>query len=297
MMPDVAAVRERRATDPGGMRDAVRGRLRGSLATPDGRLLIIAADHPARGALGVGPDELAMGDRIQLLGRLADALAVPGVDGVLGTPDVIDDLAALGLLEGKVVVGSMNRGGLRGASFELDDRFTAHDIATMVEDRFDMAKLLLRIDLEDAATADVLENSARAVAEAVHAQLPILIEPFLSTRHEGRVVNRLDPDSVIRSVAIASGLGPSSTYSWLKLPVVREMERVLAATTLPTLILGGDRTSRTDETFSSWEATLALPGVRGVVAGRTLLYPEGDDVRAAVAVAARLVHPRAAGRV
>lgn len=295
MTLDIASLRELRATDPGRMRAAVRGRLPGSLATPDGRLLIIAADHPARGALGAGPDDLMMGDRIQLLGRLADALTVPGVDGVLGTPDIIDDLAALGLLEGKVVVGSMNRGGIRGASFEFDDRFTGYDVATMVEDRLDMAKLLLRIDLADAASANVLEASARAVAEAVTAQLPIMLEPFLSTRLDGRVVNRLDPDSVIRSVAIASGLGPSSAYSWLKLPVVREMERVLAATTLPTLILGGEQVRDLDATFSSWEKTLALPGVRGLVVGRTLLYPVGDDVQAAVAVAARMVHPATAG--
>ena len=110
---------------------AARRRRPTSLLGPHGRLMMIAADHPARGALGVGGNPLAMADRDGLLERLAIALSRPGVDGVLGTPDIIDDLALLGLLDDKIVVGSMNRGGLRGASFEMDDRFTAYDVPTM----------------------------------------------------------------------------------------------------------------------------------------------------------------------
>ncbi len=36
---------------------------------------------------------------------------------------------------------------------------------------------------------------------------------------------------------------------------------------------------------------MSLPGVRGLTAGRTLLYPPDGDVAAAVDIAARLVHP------
>jgi DhnA family fructose-bisphosphate aldolase class Ia len=103
------------------------------------------------------------------------------------------------------------------------------------------------------------------------------------------VVNDLTPDAVIRSVHIAQGLGSSSAYTWLKLPVVAEMERVMAATTLPTLLLGGDPTGSPDETFSAWQGALALPSVRGLVVGRTLLYPADDDVAAAVDTAVSLV--------
>ena len=42
---------------------------------------------------------------------------------------------------------------------------------------------------------------------------------------------------MITSVAIASGLGAASAYSWMKLPVVADMERVMEATTMPTLLL------------------------------------------------------------
>ncbi|HEY9308306.1 MAG TPA: deoxyribose-phosphate aldolase [Microbacterium sp.] len=287
---DFARLRDIRATRPEAIRDALTGRRRRDVLRGDGRLFIVAADHPARGALAVGGNPTAMADRYDLLDRLATALSRPGVDGVLGTPDIVDDLAALGLLDDKIVVGSMNRGGLRGASFELDDRMTAYDVRTMVASGIDFAKTLVRIDLADPGTVSTLTAMAGAVTEASTAGLPIMLEPFLSTRSDGRVVNDLSTDAVILSIAIASGLGASSANTWMKLPVVDDMERVMAATTMPTLLLGGDSGVDPDETFASWEDALSLPGVRGLTVGRTLLYPPDDDVAAAVDIAAGLVH-------
>lgn len=71
-----------------------------TLAGPNGRLVIVAADHPARGALRTGGERLAMADRADLLQRLYVALSRPGVGGVLGTADVLEDLLLLGALEG-----------------------------------------------------------------------------------------------------------------------------------------------------------------------------------------------------
>lgn len=289
--PRTDHLRETRANNPAAIGIALADRSRPETLLPrDGRMFILAADHPARGALGVGADPMAMADRGEMLERLAIGLSRPGVDGVLATPDVLEDLALWGALDGKIAAGSMNRGGLAGATFELDDRFTAYDIASLVKARFDFAKVLVRIDLADHGTASTLESVARAVTEAAEARVPIMIEPFLSTRVGGRVVNSLDADSVIRSVAIASGLGASSAYSWLKLPVVDEMHRVMRATTLPTLLLGGDSQRPPTETFASWSSALRLPGVRGLVVGRSLLYPEGSDVVGAIDRAAELVH-------
>ncbi|NHI16273.1 deoxyribose-phosphate aldolase [Microbacterium sp. CBS5P-1] len=284
-------MRDTRRARPADIAGAYAGRTRREIARGDGRLLIVAADHPARGSLAVGADADAMADRYDLLDRLATALERPGVDGVLGTPDILDDLAGLGLLNDKIVVGSMNRGGLRGAAFEMDDRYTGHDVPTMVARGIDMAKTLVRINLADAGTAPTLEATARAVTAAAQAGLPIMLEPFLSTWRNGHIVNDLSPDAVIRSVAIAAGLGADSSYTWMKLPVVDEMERVMASTTMPTLLLGGDAGNDQDAMFSSWQSALALPGVVGLTVGRNLLYPEGGDVAAAVDIAARLVHP------
>lgn len=289
-MPDIERIRQIRAEDPSLIGEALRTRRRRPLLGGDGRLFIIAADHPARGSLGVGSRGLAMGSRVALLERLAAALERPGVDGVLGTPDIIEDLALLGVLDDKVVVGSMNRGGLQGASFEMDDRFTAYNVPAMVRDGIDLGKLLVRVNLEDAGTASVLENSAAAVSAAGAKRLPVMLEPFMSCWRDGRIVNDLSTDAVIRSVAIAAGLGDTSAYTWLKLPVVADMERVAEAATMPTLLLGGDPTSAQEEVFASWQNALALPGMRGLVVGRTLLYPHDDDVVGAVDIAASLVH-------
>jgi DhnA family fructose-bisphosphate aldolase class Ia len=288
---DFARLRDLRATSPGAFHEAHTARRRREVLRGDGRLFIVAADHPARGALAVGDRPTAMADRYELLDRLATALSRPGVDGVLGTPDIIDDLAALGLLDDKIVVGSMNRGGLRGASFEMDDRYTGYDVPGMSRAGIDFAKTLIRINLEDPATSPTLEATAAAVTQAAAAGLPIMLEPFLSRWNEGRIVNDLSADAVILSIAIAAGLGASSAYTWMKLPVVPEMERVMAATTMPTLLLGGDSGADPDETFAAWADALTLPGVRGLTVGRTLLYPPDGDVAAAVDQAAALVHP------
>lgn len=284
------ALRRIRAEKPDQVSAAFHSRTKRELLGNDGKLFIVAADHPARGALAVGDNPTAMANRYELLERMAIALSRPGVDGVLGTPDIIDDLAALGLLDNKIVVGSMNRGGLRGASFEMDDRYTGYDVASMVERGVDFAKTLVRINLADAGTAPTLEATAKAVNEAAAAKLPIMLEPFMSNWVDGKVVNDLSTDAVIQSIGIAAGLGNDSAYTWMKLPVVDEMERVMESTTLPTLLLGGDNGGDPDATYASWQNALTLPGVRGLTVGRTLLYPHDDDVAAAVDIAANMVH-------
>ncbi len=283
-------LRAQRAGQPQAIAAALGARQRRPLLRGDGRLFIIAADHTARGALSVGGKPMVMADRYQLLARLAVALSRPGVDGVLATPDIVDDLALLGLLDDKIVVGSMNRGGLAGAVFEMDDRHTAYDVDTMVAAGVDFAKVLLRINLADPACVPTITATAKAVTAAAAAALPIMLEPFMSTWRDGKIVNDLSAAAVATSVAIASGLGASSAYTWMKLPVVSDMERVMAATTLPTLLLGGDPAQTPEQTYASWDAALRLPGVRGLVVGRTLLYPPDEDVAGAVDTAAALVH-------
>ncbi|MEU6389297.1 deoxyribose-phosphate aldolase [Streptomyces sp. NPDC046939] len=289
-MIDAQRLTEIRAREPERIGRAWQKRSRRPLTGDDGRLLIVAADHPARGALGVRDDGAAMASRTGLLDRLATALSRPGVDGVLGTPDLLDDLALMGALEDRIAIGSMNRGGLQGAAFELDDRFTAYTAEAIAAQGLDGGKTLTRICFDDPGTLNTLQATAAAVTSLAEHSLMAMIEPFLTTHQNGRVRNLLDPDSVIRSITIASGLGASSAYTWLKLPVVDELERVLDATTLPTLLLGGDPQGDPHDTYATWGAALALPAVRGLVVGRTLLYPPGDDVAAAVDIAAGLVH-------
>jgi hypothetical protein len=281
---------EVRASDPGRISRQWDSRVHRPLLGGDGHLLLVAADHPARGALGVRSDAMAMASRTDLLDRLAVALARPGVDGVLGTADILDDLLLMGALDGKVVIGSMNRGGLQGAVFELDDRFTGYSAAEIAARGLDGGKMLTRVALNDPGTVATLEASARAVSELGSHGLMALVEPFWSVVEDGRVRNLLDPDSTIRSIHVASGLSGASAHTWLKLPVVDELERVMDATTMPTLLLGGDPQGHPDDTYASWATALDVPAVRGLVVGRALLYPPDGDVAAAVDIAAGLVH-------
>jgi DhnA family fructose-bisphosphate aldolase class Ia len=272
-----------RIHDPGAIpAAAARRKRRTSLVGESGRLMLIAADHPARGALRVGDAPLAMADRGELLRRLAVALGRPGVDGFLGTPDVIEDLLLMGALEDKLVLGSMNRGGLAGTTFEIDDRMTAYDAEAIAAMGYDGGKMLTRIDPDDAATVVTLEACSRAVTDLASRGLMAMVEPFISHRVDGRVRNDLTADAVIRSATVAAGLGVTSAHTWLKLPVVDDMERVAAATTLPVLLLGGEASVDQSDTFARWQQALKQPTVVGMIVGRALLYPPDGDVAAAV---------------
>jgi hypothetical protein len=133
--------------------------------------------------------------------------------------------------------------------------------------------MLLRIDMDDPATPATLAACANAVSELASHRTIALIEPFIVRKVDSRVSNDLTPDAVIRSIAIASGLGTTSAHSWLKIPVVDDIERVAEASTLPTLLLGGETGDQPDEMFARWQKALRLPNVLGLVAGRNLLYP------------------------
>jgi hypothetical protein len=280
-----------RARHPERVAECAAKRRRRPLLGEAGQLFIVAADHPARGALRAGDDAMAMASRRVLLDRIVTALAQPGVDGLLAAPDVLEDLLLLEALHDKVVLGSMNRGGVAGSVWELDDRFTAYDADALERARLEGGKLLLRIDHNDPGTLETLERSAVAVSELAARKLMAVVEVLPASRDAKRalVISR-NPDEMITAMCIASGLGTTSAYTWLKIPVVPEMERVMASTTLPTLLLGGDPGARAAEVFAGWRSALTIPQVRGLVAGRSLLYPPDGDVVRAVSTAAAIVH-------
>ncbi len=286
----LASLVETRVARPGAIAEAAARRRRpASLLGEHGRLMMIACDHPARGALAAGKEPLAMGDRVDLLDRIVLALSRPGVSGMLGTADVLEDLLLLGALEDKVVVGSMNRGGLAGTVFEMDDRFTGYDAQSIAAAGFEGGKMLLRFDYDDPSTVDTMQACADAVSDLADHRLMAMVEPFMSHRVDGRTKNELTPEAMTKVMAIASGLGTTSAYTWLKLPVVDDMERVMAASTLPALILGGEVSADADAAFAKWEKALALPTVQGLVIGRSLLYPPDGDVAKAVDTAVGLL--------
>ena len=280
-----------RASDPTAVGKAYAARRRPSgLLSERGTIFLVAADHPARGSLRSGGDAMAMADRRSLLARLVEALEHPDVDGVLGSPDVVEELLLLGALDDKVVIGSMNRGGLDGATWTMDDRFTGYDAASIAACGLEGGKMLLRIDDRDPSTASVLEGCALAVSELAALGLVAMVEPLPYHRSDdGTLVLLKDVPALARAITIASALGTTSAHTWLKMPSCDDPEAVFSATTLPCVVLGGVPSPDPDKDLESWGRSLKQPTVRGLVVGRALLYPPDGDVRSAVAAAATVL--------
>ena len=227
-------------------------------------LFIVAADHTARGMVGLYDDPLMMANRRSMLDRLLTVLEHPRVDGVLGSAEIIDDLALLGALDDKVAVGTMNRGGLAGATWTLDDRFTAYDTAHLRAANLDAGKLLLRIDYHDAGTVPTLAAAAQAVQELNDAHMMAMVEPIPYTKNaKGEAVWDTDPLALVKAVGISAALGGSSAYTWLKIQATADIATVAQVTTQPLLLLGGAPGPDPEATFALWEAALHQPTVRG----------------------------------
>lgn len=286
-----------RVFEPRSLVSALTGRRRRKVLSEDGNLLILAADHTARGKISLGNDPVAMSNRYTLLERLVGALANPAVDGVLASADILEELAFLGALNDKLAIGTMNRGGIIGARWELDDRLTSYNPEHIESMGLDGGKTLIRIDYSDPLVARTLETVAALSSQLAERKLLSMIEPLPYMKDKnGKAV--LDPsdDALTTVVAIASGLGSSSAYSWLKIPASKQMAEVAAATSLPILMLGGEPTADDSELFDRWAAGLKVANVRGLVAGRSLLYPADSNSLGAVARAAELVRKASANR-
>ncbi|WP_228002967.1 Cgl0159 family (beta/alpha)8-fold protein [Nocardia australiensis] len=279
-----------RVTDPAAIERAyAKRRRRPTLLSGTETLFLVAADHPARGALGVGSDLTAMADRRTLLERLLVALAHPAVDGVLGSPDVVEELLLLDALDDKIVIGSMNRGGLAGAEWEIDDRFTGYDADALVRFRLDGGKMLLRLVDADAGTIPTLHACAQAVSELAAHELMAMVEPLPYHRdHSGALVMSRDAPALARAITVASGLGVTSAYTWLKIPAPEDFS-VLDATTLPVVVLGGTPSGDPAADLAAWGVAMSHDVVRGLVIGRSLLYPPDGDVATAVDAAAQML--------
>jgi len=279
-------ISEIRRKEPWLIAEALKNRKRRPLFSGKDTIFIIACDHPARGLLRVGNNSEAMADRVDLLCRAMLALSHPGVDGILATADIIEDLAVLDALDNKLAFGSMNRGGLSGSTYEHDDRFTGYSAQAIYENGLDGGKMLLRLSLEDPATVRTLESCSKSINELAAYKLPAIIEVLPPT-------NSKNPTHDLTvAVSVASGLGITSAYTWLKLPLVENMDKVIKATTLPIVLLGGDPRENEQEIYPLWQRALRYPHVFGIVAGRTLLYPQDGNIENAIARAVDILEEK-----
>ncbi|MCA1591931.1 MAG: hypothetical protein LC754_04625 [Acidobacteria bacterium] len=278
-----------------------RTRKRRRTLTPDGRLNILAADHPARRVTKVGDDPVGMADRHAYLARIVRVLQSETVDGVMATIDVLEDLLILhhllleaggtALLDDRLLIASLNRGGLAGAVWEMDDPVTGASHATCAAMNLDGAKLLLRICDEEAGSLDTLLYCSRAITEMNAVGLPTFLEPLPVVKNDGgyRVVKTAE--ALAKIVGVASALGDSSRCLWLKLPYCENYEAVARATTLPILLLGGESVGDATPLLREIAAGLAAgSNVRGALIGRNVLFPGAEDPLVVAQAAGSIIH-------
>src|SRR6185503_13996103 len=91
----VAQLTQLRVNDPDRALRVAQARKRRARLTIDGKLNILAADHPARRVTSVGDNPLGMADRHDYLARVVRVLMGGMVDGVMATIDIIEDLLVL----------------------------------------------------------------------------------------------------------------------------------------------------------------------------------------------------------
>ena len=296
-----ARLTELRVTDPDFPLRAAGSRIRRTQFAPAGKLNLLAADHPARHITKSGAHPLAMADRRDYLARIVRVLMSPRVDGVMATMDILEDLFALdalsqkagagSLLNGKVLIASLNRGGLAGSAWEMNDPVTGASPAVCQEWRLDGAKFLLRVDLTDPASLKTIRAAAQAVNECSAAGLPIFLEPLPVKRGDTGFSVVKNAEALAKLAGVASALGNTSRRLWLKLPYCSGFETVARSTSLPILLLGGE-SAGTPEPFLR-ELFLALSAganVRGALVGRNVLYPGVEDPMAVAAAAGGIVH-------
>ena len=277
-------------------------RQRRASLTVDGKLAILAADHPGRMVLNIGDDAIAMGNRYEYLGRVLRVITDPTIDGLLATPDVIEDIFLVNylfkqrggksFLDTKVLLGSMNRSGLLGSAWEMDDRYTAYSPEGIANLRLDGGKVLLRLDLNDKGSGETLDDTAQVINAMAELGLPVFVEVLMMEKTaDGRYRNKKEAAATIKAVSVGSSLGTTSAYTWLKIAYCDNYPSVARATTLPILMLGGE--AKTDPTPMIGEfvnGMAAGPSIRGALVGRNVLYPGKDDPLAVALAVSGIVH-------
>jgi DhnA family fructose-bisphosphate aldolase class Ia len=249
----------------------------GPLPTP---AVLLAADHRARGVVTIEN----YGDYRQALVQ-----ALPSCDGILATAQPLADLAAGGHLTPRHrTYLSLNRTGLAGSAFELDDRLVA-SVERADTDGWTGVKHMTRIDLTDPQTSPALELLGRVIEEARSAALEVLVEPLMW--REGRVAR--DVDSIVFAAVVAHDMGAPV----IKVPVPavapgaerqQAVARVVASVGVPVLFLGGPLGSAGRPPVLTEVRDVMAGGGSGMAIGRAV-YLDPDPAEMAGLVAA-LVH-------
>jgi hypothetical protein len=269
--------------------------------TLDGKLTILAADHPGRGVTALGSDPFKMGDRRQYLGRILRVLTATDFDGFMSTPDMIEELLIVdylvqqgggpSFLDGKVLVGCMQRGGVASVVGELDDRFGSYSAESLHRFNLDGGKMMFRFVPDDERTLLQIDYCARAITDLNRYELAPFVEPLRMDYTDGKWISKNTADELVKLVGVIGGMGDSSRHTWMKLPFCDDFGRVAMATTCPILMLGGPSKEDPRSTYRDFAAGMAArSNVRGALVGRNVTFPGPEDPAAVAGAIHAIVH-------
>ncbi len=290
-----------RVNSPEVIEQQAKARRQRTHLTLDGKLTVLAADHPGRGVTALGSDPFRMGNRHQLLGRALRVLIATDFDGFMATPDIIEDLFILdylvqtgggpSFLDEKVLVGCMQRGGVAGVAGEIDDRFGSYTAESIQRFRLDGGKMMFRFVPDDERTLWTIDYCTKAINDLNRLELVPFVEPLRMDFRDGKWVSKNTADELIKLVGVIGGMGDSSRRTWMKLPYCEGYERVALATTQPLLMLGGSSNENPTQTYHDFAAgLLAGTNVRGAMVGRNVTFPGLEDPAAVANAVHAIVH-------
>ena len=294
-------ITEIRVDAPEIIEEHAQSRKRRSCLTKDGKLSILAADHPARGVTLLGNDPFRMGNRQEYLGRILRVLIASDFDGFMSTPDMIEDLLIIdylvqqgggpSFLDGKVLTGCMQRGGVAGVVGELDDRFYSYTAESIARFGLDGGKMMFRFVPDDERTLKTISYCAQAVTDLNRHGLTPFIEPLRMDFVDGKWISKNTADELVKLVGVIGGLGDSTHRTWLKIPYCEDFQRVTMATTMPILMLGGPSKEDPRSTYQDFAAAIAArSNVRGAMVGRNVTFPGPEDPAAVAQAIHRIIH-------
>lgn len=269
--------------------------------TKDGKLIILAADHPGRRVTALRDDSIGMGDRYEYLGRVLRVITDPAFDGVMATTDFIEDIMIVdylyeqktgkSFLDEKVVVGCMNRGGHAGSDYEMEDVFTSYTPESLKKMNLDGGKLMYRLESSDHGSLITIKECAEAITSLSRLGLGAFLEPATVQTKEKNYAFKTDLETLVRDAGAAAALGETSLFTWLKLSYNENFERVARATTLPILLLGGAARETPVDTIRTFAGAMnSAPNVRGAMVGRNVTFVQNYDPRVVAMAISNIIH-------
>ena len=259
-------------------------------------LVFAAADHNARMINEYKGNPIGLSNRREYLTRLVRMLQSDRIDGIEATPDIIEDLIILNklcresgkkaVLDGKMLVGTVNRGGLKNTVWEMDDMPSCYTVERLKKLNMDGVKFMIRLNPMDERCRNTVRYCADAVNEAERAGLPIFIEALYVETTEKGFAMKTDSESLCKVVGVVGALGCRGVGKWIEVPLNEEYQVPTSATTCPVLVVPDEVKSEPIDVVKEYTKEIGLnDNIRGILLGRNVMYNDADPLPIADAIA------------